>query len=136
MPNQPQVLNYLGYTWIDRGENLDEAVQMIEAAVKAAPDQGYIIDSLAWAYYRLGRFADALAPMERASLLEPVDPVVTDHLGDIYWVNGRTLEARFQWRRALSFEPAEKDAVRIRAKLDKGLDAVLTQEKAADGTSN
>ena len=136
MPNQPQVLNYLGYTWIDRGENLDEAVQMIEAAVKAAPDQGYIIDSLAWAYYRLGRFADALPPMERASLLEPVDPVVTDHLGDIYWVNGRTLEARFQWRRALSFEPAEADAVRIRLKLEKGLDAVLDQEKAGDGTSD
>ncbi len=135
-PNQPQVLNYLGYTWIDRGENLDEAVTMIEAAVKAAPDQGYIIDSLAWAYYRLGRFADALAPMEKASLLEPVDAVVTDHLGDVYWVNGRQLEARFQWRRAQSFEPAEKDAARIRAKLEKGLDAVLEQEKAADGTSN
>ena len=130
------MLNYLGYTWIDRGENLDEAVQMIEAAVKAAPDQGYIIDSLAWAYYRLGRFADALPPMERASLLEPVDPVVTDHLGDIYWVDGRTLEARFQWRRALSFEPAEADAVRIRLKLEKGLDAVLDQEKAGDGTSD
>ena len=130
-PNQPQVLNYLGYTWIDRGENLDEAVKMIETAVRAAPDQGYIIDSLAWAYYRLGRFADALAPMERASLLEPVDPVVTDHLGDVYWVNGRQLEAQFQWRRALSFEPAEKDAERIRAKLEKGLDSVLEQEKAA-----
>ena len=131
-PNQPQVLNYLGYTWIDRGENLDEAVRMIEAAVAAAPDQGYIIDSLAWAYYRLGRDTDALAPMERASLLEPVDPVVTDHLGDIYWVNGRQLEAQFQWRRALSFEPTEKDAARIRAKLEKGLDAVLKQEKAGE----
>lgn len=135
-PGQPQVLNYLGYSWIDRGENLTEAVAMIEEAVKAAPDQGYIIDSLAWAYYRLGRFTDALAPMERASLLEPVDPIVTDHLGDVYWVNGRQLEARFQWRRALSFEPAEKDAERIRAKLERGLDAVLEQEKAGDGTSN
>lgn len=135
-PGQPQVLNYLGYTWIDRGENLTEAVQMIEAAVKGAPDQGYIIDSLAWAYYRLGRFADALAPMERASLLEPVDPIVTDHLGDVYWVNNRKTEARFQWRRALSFEPTEKDAERIRAKLELGLDAVLDQEKAGDGTSN
>ncbi len=135
-PNQPQVLNYLGYTFIDRGENLDEALKMIETAVAAAPDQGYIIDSLAWAYYRLGRYADALAPMERASLLEPVDPVVTDHLGDIYWVNGRRLEAEFQWRRALSFDPAEKDAVRIRLKLEKGLDAVLEQEKAGDGASD
>lgn len=131
-PGQPQVLNYLGYTWVDRGENLSEAVAMIEEAVKAAPDQGYIIDSLAWAYYRLGRFADALAPMERASLLEPVDPIVTDHLGDVYWVNGRQLEARFQWRRALSFDPTEKDAERIRAKLDKGLDAVLEQDEAGN----
>lgn len=135
-PNQPSVLNYLGYTFIDRGENLDEALNMIERAVAAAPDQGYIIDSLAWAYYRLGRFAEALEPMERASLLEPVDPVVTDHLGDVYWVNGRQLEAQFQWRRALSFAPADKDADRIRRKLEKGLDAVLDQEKAADGTSN
>jgi tetratricopeptide (TPR) repeat protein len=129
-PNQPQVLNYLGYTWIDRGENLDEALQMIETAVQAAPDQGYIIDSLAWAYYRLGRFEEALAPMERASLLEPVDPIMTDHLGDVYWVNGRAPEARFQWRRALSFEPTDKDAERIRRKLELGLDAVLEQEKA------
>lgn len=135
-PGQPQVLNYLGYSWVDRGENLDEAVALIEAAVRAAPDQGYIIDSLAWAYYRLGRFADALAPMERASLLEPVDPIVTDHLGDVYWVNGRQREARFQWRRALSFEPAEKDAIRIRAKLDLGLDAVLHREAAQDDAGN
>lgn len=129
-PNQPQVLNYLGYTWIDRGENLAEALTLIEQAVKLAPDQGYIIDSLAWAYFRLGRYADALEPMERASLLEPVDPVVTDHLGDVYWVNGRQLEARFQWRRAQSFEPTEKDAERIRLKLEKGLDAVMELEKA------
>lgn len=135
-PGQPQVLNYLGYSWVDRGENLDEAVALIEAAVRAAPDQGYIIDSLAWAYYRLGRFADALAPMERASLLEPVDPIVTDHLGDVYWVNGRQREARFQWRRALSFAPEEKDAIRIRAKLDLGLDAVLRQEAGTDDAGN
>lgn len=127
-PDQPQVLNYLGYSWIDRGENLEEALTLIQAAVAAAPDTGYIIDSLAWAYYRLGRHAEALAPMERASLLEPVDPIVTDHLGDIYWVNGRQLEARFQWRRALSFGPSEKDAERIRRKLDLGLDAVLREE--------
>lgn len=131
-PNQPQVLNYLGYTFIDRGENLDEALGMIKAAVAAAPDQGYIIDSLAWAFYRLGRFAEALEPMERASLLEPVDPIVTDHLGDVYWVNGRKLEAQFQWQRALSFEPTEKDAERIRAKLKMGLDLVLEREKAGN----
>ncbi|MFN4128829.1 MAG: tetratricopeptide repeat protein [Paracoccaceae bacterium] len=129
-PDQPQVLNYLGYSFVDRGENLDEALDMIERAVAARPDAGYIIDSLAWAYFRLGRYEDALPQMERASVLEPVDPVVTDHLGDVYWAVGRHLEARFQWRRALSFEPKEEDAVRIRRKLDIGLDAVLVEEGA------
>ena len=126
--NQPQVLNYLGYGLVDRGEKLDEALGMIERAVAADPDKGYIIDSLAWAYFRLGRYDEALVPIERASLLEPVDPVVTDHLGDVYWMVGRKLEAQFQWRRALSFEPTEKDADRIRRKLEVGLDAVMAEE--------
>src|SRR3990167_2448155 len=130
-PDQPQVLNYLGYSFVDRGENLDEALGMIQRAVAAEPGSGYIIDSLAWAYFRLGRYQDALQPMEQASLLEPVDPVVTDHLGDVYWSVGRTREAEFQWSRALSFKPTEKDAARIRAKLEKGLDAVLADEGAA-----
>ncbi len=130
-PDEPQVLNYLGYSLVDRGVKLDEALAMIERAVATRPDSGYIIDSLAWAYYRLGRYTDALAPMEQASLLEPVDPVVTDHLGDVYWAVGRTREAEFQWHRALSFNPVEKDAARIRLKLDLGLDAVLAQEGAA-----
>jgi tetratricopeptide (TPR) repeat protein len=129
-PDHPQVLNYLGYTFVDRGENLEEALSMIERAVAKEPSAGYIIDSLAWAYYRLGRYADAVAPMEQASLLEPVDPIVTDHLGDIYWAVGRKREAEFQWSRALSYGPEEKDAVRIRAKLAKGLDAVLAEEGA------
>jgi Flp pilus assembly protein TadD len=129
-PNQPQVLNYLGYGLVDRGEKLDEALGMIEKAVAADPDKGYIIDSLAWAYFRLGRYQEALDPMERASLLEPVDPVVTDHLGDVYWMNDRKLEARFQWRRALSFEPIEKDQARIQRKLEVGLDAVMAEEAA------
>jgi len=131
-PDQPQVLNYLGYSLVDRGEKLPEALEMIERAVAAQPDQGYIIDSLAWALFRLGRHAEALAPMERASLLKPVDPVVTDHLGDVYWTVGRKLEAEFQWRRALSFEPEEKDAVRIRRKLEVGLDTVAAEEAAAN----
>ncbi len=129
--NQPQVLNYLGYGLVDRGEKLDEALGLIEKAVAADPDKGYIIDSLAWAYFRLGRYDDALEPMERASLLEPVDPIVTDHLGDVYWMVGRKLEARFQWRRALSFDPTEKDAERIRRKLEVGLDAVMADEAGA-----
>lgn len=130
-PTQPQVLNYLGYGLVDRGENLDEALGMIEKAVAADPEQGYIIDSLAWAYFKLGRYAEALQPMERASLLEPVDPIVTDHLGDVYWMNDRKLEAQFQWRRALSFEPAEADQKRIQRKLEVGLDAVMAEEGAA-----
>jgi tetratricopeptide (TPR) repeat protein len=129
-PTQPQVLNYLGYGLVDRGEKLDEALGMIEKAVAADPEQGYIIDSLAWAYFKLGRYADALVPMERASLLEPVDPIVTDHLGDVYWMNDRKLEARFQWRRALSFEPTEKDKARILRKLEVGLDTVMAEEAA------
>lgn len=130
-PTQPQVLNYLGYGLVDRGEKLDEALGMIQKAVAGDPEQGYIIDSLAWAYFKLGRYADALEPMEKASLLEPVDPIVTDHLGDVYWMNDRKLEARFQWRRALSFEPTEKDKARILRKLEVGLDTVMAEEGAA-----
>lgn len=130
-PGEPQVLNYLGYSFVDRGENLDEALDMIQSAVAARPDSGYIIDSLAWAYFRLGRYQEALAPMEQASLLEPVDPIVTDHLGDVYWSVGRAREAEFQWHRALSFNPTEKDAARIRLKLELGLDVLLEKEGAA-----
>ena len=129
-PGQPQVLNYLGYSFLERRENIEEAMEMIERAVAASPDSGYIVDSLAWGLFILGRYEEAVEPMERASLLEPVDPVVTDHLGDVYWAVGRQMEARFQWRRALSFDPEEKDATRIRRKLEIGLDAVLEEEGA------
>ncbi|MGV8950065.1 MAG: tetratricopeptide repeat protein [Cypionkella sp.] len=129
-PDEPQILNYLGYSLVDRGQHLDEALGMIQKAVAGRPDSGAILDSLAWAYFRLGRYGDALEPMEKASLLEPVDPVVTDHLGDVYWSVGRTREAEYQWRRALSFNPAEADATRIRQKLDQGLDAVRAAEGA------
>lgn len=129
-PDQPQVLNYLGYSYLELNRNLDEALSLIQRAVAAQPDSGYIVDSLAWAYFRLGRYGEALEPMERASLMEPVDPVVTDHLGDVYWAVGRKLEAQFQWRRALSFAPEEKEAKRIRRKLEIGLDRVLAEEGA------
>lgn len=132
-PDEPRLLNELGYAWVDRGENLDTALDMLRRAVAAAPDQGYILDSLAWAYFRLGRYAEAVAPQEKASLLMPVDPVVTDHLGDVYWGVGRKREAEYQWHRALSFKPEEKDAARIRLKLEKGLDAVLSDEKQNGG---
>ena len=134
-PTQPQVLNYLGYGLVDRGEKLDEALGMIEKAVVGDPEEGYIIDSLAWALFKLGRYDEALEPMEKASLLEPVDPIVTDHLGDVYWKVSRKLEAQFQWRRALSFEPTEKDAERIRRKLEVGLDEVMAEEAKADAAT-
>lgn len=127
-PEQPQVLNYLGYSLLDRNEKIPEALGMIERAVAQRPEDGYIIDSLAWGYFLTGRYAEAVVQMERASLLMPVDPIVTDHLGDVYWAVGRLNEARFQWHRALSFKPTDKEATRIRRKLDLGLDAVLAEE--------
>lgn len=129
-PNQPQVLNYLGYSLLEKNIKLDEALDMIERAVLAVPNDGYITDSLGWALYRLRRFEEAVGYMERAAELTPVDPIVSDHLGDTLWAVGRKLEAEFQWRRAMSFEPEEADAIRIRRKLEIGLDAVLKEEGA------
>ncbi|WP_084667833.1 tetratricopeptide repeat protein [Nioella nitratireducens] len=128
-PDQPNVLNYLGYSLIEQGRDLDEALDMIQRAVAARPDNGYIVDSLGWVYFQLGRYEDAVAPMERALALTPNDPILNDHLGDVYWMVGRTREAEFQWSRALSFDPDPADADRIRLKLDIGLDAVLEQEQ-------
>lgn len=127
-PGNPSVLNYLGYSLVDRGLKFDEALGMIETAVAARPDSGAIVDSLAWVYYKLGRYQEAVAPMERAAELEPNDPILSDHLGDVYWMVGRDVEARFQWRRALSFEPEQAEADRIRRKLSVGLDAVYAEE--------
>ncbi|MEM7088641.1 MAG: tetratricopeptide repeat protein [Pseudomonadota bacterium] len=134
-PDQPQVLNYLGYSLVERQEKLDEALGMIERAVAARPDSGYIVDSLGWVLFRLGRYDEAVDQMERAVELMPVDPVVNDHLGDVYWAVGRAREAEFQWKRALSFiDPkdmdGEADPERIRRKIDVGLDVVLAEEGA------
>jgi tetratricopeptide (TPR) repeat protein len=117
----PNVLNYLGYSWIDQGIYLDEGLKIIQKAVKKEPDNGAYVDSLGWAYYRLGNYKLALPLLERASRLEPTDPVVTDHLGDVMWRLGRELEARYQWRKALAFEPTEKDRAKIEEKLLVGL---------------
>ncbi len=127
-PNNPSVLNYLGYSLVDRGMKYDEALGMIETAAEARPNNGAIIDSLAWVYFKLGRFEEAVTPMERAAELEPNDSLISDHLGDIYWMVGRETEAKFQWRRALSFEPDETTAERIRRKLEIGLVAVNAQD--------
>jgi tetratricopeptide (TPR) repeat protein len=132
-PDHPQVLNYLGYSMVEKQINLAEALDMIERAVAARPDSGFIVDSLGWVLYRLGRYDEAVAHMERAVELMAVDPVVNDHLGDVYWAVGRKREAEFQWSRALSFvDPTEVDGEadpdRMRRKLEIGLDAVLLEE--------
>lgn len=133
-PGQPQVLNYLGYSLVEKRVKLEEALKMIEQAVEAAPEAGYIVDSLGWVLFRLGRYEEAVEHMERAVELMAVDPVVNDHLGDVYWAVGRYREAEFQWKRALSFvdedDPGDAEPVRIRRKLDVGLDVVLEEEGA------
>ena len=119
----PSVLNYLGYSWIDQGVYLDEGLRIIKQAVSKEPNNGAYVDSLGWAYYRLGQYGKALSILERASQLEPTDPVVTDHLGDAMWRVGRKLEARYQWRKALAFDPKDEDRAKIEAKLLSGLGA-------------
>jgi len=132
-PEQPYVLNYLGYTWIDQGRNLPRATKMIEQAVALRPNDGYIVDSLGWAMYRQERFAEAVEHLERAVELLPTDATINDHLGDAYWRVGRRQEARFQWQRALSFDPDKDLARSIEHKLQAGLPAVSSQSvKTAD----
>jgi len=135
-PDQPLVLNYLGYGMVEKRINLEEAQAMIETAVEKRPNDGYITDSLGWVLYRVEKFEEAVPHLERAVELQPVDPIINDHLGDAYWMVGRKLEADFQWRRALSFEPEEADAERIRQKLAEGLDVVLKIEADLAAASN
>jgi len=120
-PEQPFVLNYLGYSWVDQGLNLDEAEDMLHRAVEARPDDGFIVDSLGWVFYRLGDYEKAVEQLERAVELQPGDPVINDHLGDAYWQVGREREADFQWRRALTLEPEDDLVATIREKLKSGL---------------
>ena len=120
-PNEAYLLNYLGYSWVDRGLHLDKAKGMVEKAVELRPKDGYIIDSLGWALFRLGDFEGAVTKLERAVELKPTDATINDHLGDAYWRVGRRNEARFQWNRALRTADEEPLKEQIRAKLDKGL---------------
>lgn len=120
-PDDPFVLNYLGYSWIDKGENLERALAMIEKAVSKRPHDGYIIDSLGWAHYRLGNYEDAVRELERAVERRPHDPIINDHLGDAYWKVGRIREARFQWTRAVNLDPEPNLIPVIRTKLKRGL---------------
>ncbi len=120
-PEQPYVLNYLGYSWVDQGMNLDRAKGMLNRAVELRPNDGYIVDSLGWVYFRLGEFNNAVEKLERAVELEPGDPTINDHLGDAYWRVGREREARFQWHRALSLDPDQDAVAEIEQKLRSGL---------------
>lgn len=125
-PEQPQVLNYLGYSWVDRGENLDEALGMIKKAVSLSPNDGYIVDSLGWAYHRLKRDSEAVTTLENAIELKGGDATINDHLGDVYWSVGRKREAYFQWAHARDSSPEKEDLPKILHKLEHGLDAAAT----------
>lgn len=116
-----QVLNYLAYSWVDQNMNIDEAFTMLKQAVDAAPRDGMIIDSLGWAYFRLGRWDDAVRELEKAIELKPGDPTINDHLGDAYWRAGRRLEGKFQWQHAKDLNPEPDDLEKINAKLKDGL---------------
>ncbi|MEQ9609908.1 MAG: tetratricopeptide repeat protein [Kiloniellaceae bacterium] len=120
-PDQPYVMNYLAYSWVEKKQNLDEAEAMLERAVKLRPRDGYIVDSLGWVYYRLGRYEEAVVQLERAVELRPQDPTINDHLGDALWQVGRKNEARFQWHRALSLDPEEDQVPLIEDKIRKGV---------------
>ncbi len=131
-PEQPHVLNYLGYSWIDQGINLDEGMKMIKRAVDQRPDDGYIVDSLGWAFFRIGNFEDAVKNLERAIDLKPEDPTINDHLGDAYWRVGRTLEARFQWAHARDLKPEAEELPKIEAKIANGLPEDTSSAASAD----
>jgi tetratricopeptide (TPR) repeat protein len=128
-PEQPHVLNYLGYSWIDQGVHLDDGMSMIKRSVEQRPDDGYIVDSLGWAYYRLGNNDEAVKNLERAVELKPVDPTINDHLGDVYWKVDRMLEAKFQWSHARDLKPDDDELKTIEEKLKNGLPT-----SAADAT--
>ena len=122
-PDRPELLNFLGYAWVNRGERVQEGLALIQRAADARPDQGYIVDSLGWAYFKLGQTDKAIEYLERAAELSPTDAEVIDHLGDAYWQGGRTTEARFEWAAALTLKPDLAREASLRGKLDKGLPA-------------
>lgn len=134
-PDQPLVLNYLGYSFVDKGINLDEALGMIEKAVEQRPEEGFILDSLGWAYFQLGRYGEAVIQLEKATEKMAADPLVHDHLGDAYWRAGRILEAQFQWAHARDLKPENpEDLVKIEAKLENGLPPKKATKVAAKQT--
>ena len=124
-PDEPVVLNYLGYSMLDRGVSGAEPAALIARAAKLRPGDGRIIDSLGWSQFQAGRFDEAVATLEKAAALEPIDPTVADHLGDAYWQAGRRIEARFRWRAAVGLDPDAKLKAALNSKLDVGRDAAL-----------
>ncbi len=137
-PNEPSVLNYLGYSMIEKNINLTEALGMVKKAVELRPNDGYIIDSLGWAYYQLGDYEQAVINIERAVELLPADPTIADHLGDAYWRVGRKLEAKFQWQHAIDNKPEPEDLKRIQEKMEKGLPDIppVKPAQSTTGQSN
>ena len=135
-PDQAQVLNYLGYSWIDQGSNLDQAMSMIRRAVDQRPDDGYIVDSLGWAYYRIGNYEEAVKNLEHAVDLKPEDPTINEHLGDAYWRVGRKLEAGFQWAHARDLKPDPDDLPKIEDKIKNGLPDEPTPAAASADKKN
>ncbi len=133
-PEQPLVMNYLAYSWVEQGVNQTEALAMLKRAVDLRPEDGFIIDSLGWAHYRLGDFKSAIKYLEQAILLEPGEPTVNDHLGDAYWRVGRKLEARYQWQHALSLKPEAAEEPKIRKKIEVGLEDKVPNVPAQAGT--
>jgi tetratricopeptide (TPR) repeat protein len=135
-PDQPYILNYLGYSWADQGINLDKAAEMIEKAVRLRPEDGAIVDSLGWVYYRMGQYDKAVKTLERAIELDPTEPEINDHLGDAYWKVGRKSEARFQWKRALSFSKDDIKNASIQQKIDFGLPVTQAESKVESATDS
>jgi tetratricopeptide (TPR) repeat protein len=133
-PDESLVLNYLGYSWVDQGSNLKQAMDYIRKAVKLKPDDGYYVDSLGWAYYRLGNLPAAVENLERAVELKPDDPIINDHLGDAYWKVGRALEAKYQWQQALTLKPEEDQVLTLRQKIAGGLPEIAETKSAQDRT--
>ena len=119
-PEQPEVLNYLAYCWLERGEKIIEAKQLIDLALSKNPNNGYIIDSLGWAMFILGDYKSAVKQLERAVTIAPSDPTINDHLGDAYWQVGRRTEANFQWRRTLTMDPDPEVMVDVENKIKNG----------------
>lgn len=133
--NQPDVLNYLGYSWIDQGKNVEEAIRMVSRAYELKPEDSHILDSVGWGWYKLGNYENALKFLEAAITQMPYDPTVNDHLGDVYWKLGRKTEAKYQWRRALDNDPEKKQIAGLKDKLEKGLPEEILSNKPKDASA-